>query len=543
MSNNPEEHDSLRMTAEVKLAHRTLPSAVENRPIQDILHELQVHQIELEMQNETLRQTQLALEESRDRYIYLYDFAPVGYFTLTDAGLIFEANLTGSALLQMDRSKLLQCRFAQFIVPEQRGYWYHRVLRTIQLGVVQNFELSLTQADGTTIDTRVDCLRRKSTYGEYLVYLALTNITDNKRVEKALNESALRYQLLFENSRDALMTLVPPSWRFTSANKATLQLFGATSVTELTAIRLWDVSPSRQPDGRTSCDKAQEMISIAMHEGSHLFEWECQRLDGQIFTSEVQLTRMEFGGEVFLQATVNDISERKKLENEIRKSRQLLRELVKRNEFSREEERKYIAREVHDELGQILTVLRMDVTWITLCFGEKNQELVLKTQRMNALLDQASRAVRNIVSNLRPTALDMGLIHAIRWLCNEFSAHTGGNCVLHTVENHIELDEDRSVAIFRIVQELLTNAARHAAANNVEIHLARQAGDLNIQVRDDGKGFDPEATTMNKSFGLLGIRERALALRGYVNILSTPGQGTSVTIVVPTRGDKSDPSA
>ncbi|EQD68892.1 PAS/PAC sensor signal transduction histidine kinase, partial [mine drainage metagenome] len=326
---------------------------------------------------------------------------------------------------------------------------------------------------------------------------------------------------------------------------ATLQLFGATSVTELTAIGPWDLSPSQQPDGRLSRDKAQEMISIAMREGLHLFEWEYKQPDGQTFASEVQLIRMELGKEAFLLTTVQDISERKKLENkiresrqllrkEIRESRQLMRELAKRNELLREDERKYIAREVHDELGQILTALRMDITWINLSFGEQNEELVSKTQRMNALLDQASRAVHNIVSNLRPTALDIGLVPAIGWLCNEFSAHTGRNCVLHTVEKHIDLDEDRSVAIFRIVQELLTNVARHAAANNVEIHLSRQAGDLHVQVRDDGKGFDTEATTINESFGLLGIRERTLALEGYVKVLSTPGHGTSVTIVVPT---------
>jgi PAS domain S-box-containing protein len=478
--------------------------------------------------------------------MYLYDFAPVAYFTLTDSGLIFEANLTGATLLQMDRSKLLQCRFAQFIAPEQRGYWCRRFLRTLQLGNAQYFELSLIQGDGTTIDTQIDCLRMKSIHGKCSVHIALTNITDHKRVKKALNESALRCQLLFENSRNALMTLAPPSWRFTSANKATLQLFGATSVTELTALGAWDVSPSRQPDGRTSRDKAQEMISIAMREGSHLFEWEHQRLNGQTFASEVQLIRMELGNEVFLHTTVQDISERKKLENkiresrqllrkEIRESRQLMRELAKRNELLREEERKYIAREVHDELGQILTALRMDITWINLSFGEQNEKLVLKTQRMNTLLDQASRAVRNIVSNLRPAALEMGLVPAIGWLCNEFSAHTGSNCVLHTVEKHIDLDEDRSVAIFRIVQELLTNVARHAAANNVEINLTQQVGDLHVQVRDDGKGFNTETTTMNESFGLLGIRERAFALEGYVKVLSTPGQGTSVTIVVPAK--------
>ncbi|EQD43201.1 PAS/PAC sensor protein, partial [mine drainage metagenome] len=202
MSNNPDEHESLRVIAEVKLAHHTLPQAVGNRPIEDVLHELQVHQIELEMQNETLKQTQLTLEESRDRYMYLYDFAPVGCFTLTNAGLIFEVNLPGAALLQMDRSKLLQCRFAQFIVPEQRDYWYRRILCALQPGEAKHFELSLIKADGTTLDTRIDCLRMEPIHGECSVRIALTNITDHKRVEKALNESRPQISTALRNSRN-----------------------------------------------------------------------------------------------------------------------------------------------------------------------------------------------------------------------------------------------------------------------------------------------------------------------------------------------------
>lgn len=125
-----------------------------------------------------------------------------------------------------------------------------------------------------------------------------------------------KYHLLFESSSDALMLLAPPSWNFTVANQATLLMFGASSVANFTALKTWGISPERQPDGSLSTNKAQEMIAVAMREGSHHFEWEHQRLDGKPFTTDVLLTRIEVAGEVFLQATVRDFTARKRLEAE-----------------------------------------------------------------------------------------------------------------------------------------------------------------------------------------------------------------------------------
>ena len=398
----------LREAAEARFAG-TLPAKVQKRPAEELLHELQIHHIELEMQAEQLRSSQIALEESRDRYVSLYDFAPVGYLTLTDAGLIAEANLTGAALLEVERKKLLHNRFAKFVAPASSDHWHRYFSRMLQQGDNKNCELALARADGTVFHARLDCLHIKM-------------------------------------------------------------------------------------DGKAG------MMRIA-------------------FT---------------------DITKSKHLENELGESRQLLRDLAGKAEILREEERKRIAREVHDELGQILTALRLDVALINLCFGEHNAALLEKTQGMSMLLHQADRSVRNIVSNLRPTALDTGIVAAIRWLCNEFAAHTGYPCALHTIEEYVELGEGRAVAVFRIVQELLTNVARHAGASSVDITLTRHADALRVEVRDNGKGFDPAATSGNKSFGLLGIRERAIALGGDIEIVSAPQQGTIVVIRMPTQpsGDR-----
>jgi PAS domain S-box-containing protein len=141
-----------------------------------------------------------------------------------------------------------------------------------------------------------------------------------QKAEEALRKSEEKYRLLFESSRDALMTIAPPVWKFTHANQAALQLFGAANENNLTSLGPWDVSPERQPDGRLSTEKAQEMITKALHEGSHFFEWEHRRLDGKPFTADVLLTRMEVDGQAFIQATVRDITERKQVEGALRAS-------------------------------------------------------------------------------------------------------------------------------------------------------------------------------------------------------------------------------
>lgn len=154
------------------------------------------------------------------------------------------------------------------------------------------------------------------------------DITPRKLMEDELRDTTLKYQVLFENSRDALMLLMPPSWKFVKANQATLQLFGVSSQDEFITLGPHDLSPERQPDGRQSGEKAQEMIATAMREGSHFFEWAHQRLGGQPFPANVLLTRMEAGAEPFLLATVRDISGLKQAEAALTESRDLLQTII-----------------------------------------------------------------------------------------------------------------------------------------------------------------------------------------------------------------------
>ncbi|MGX7006111.1 PAS domain-containing sensor histidine kinase [Caballeronia sp. KNU42] len=227
-----------------------------------------------------------------------------------------------------------------------------------------------------------------------------------------------------------------------------------------------------------------------------------------------------------------DITERKETEQRLRESYELLRELTSRRETAREEERKRIAREMHDELGQHLTALRMGVSTLRLRFGHDTPDLGEYVQKILLLSDKTMQVLRNVVTSLRPAALDAGIAAALEWLAAEFSQKGQTTCRLSVQEEGPELAEERAIAIFRIVQEALTNITRHADAHEVFITLEQTRDDCLLEVRDDGRGFDPVAVP-RKSFGLVGMKERVLMLGGALDVASSPGHGTSIKVRVP----------
>ncbi len=241
------------------------------------------------------------------------------------------------------------------------------------------------------------------------------------------------------------------------------------------------------------------------------------------------------GRVVSVLAVGRDISAIKEAERRLQESNAQLRDLTRRRETAREEERKRISREIHDELGQHLTALRMGVSVLRLEFGADNPLLVERVGALMALADRAIQVVRDIASSLRPGVLNMGLASALEWLIDDFSRHSGIQCRLQLPEESVSLDDERATALFRIVQESLTNVARHAEASRAEVRLDKYDHSYRLEVSDDGKGFDP-AVRRKSTFGLLGMRERGQMLGGELTIASAPGRGTRVTVTIPAQG-------
>ena len=229
-----------------------------------------------------------------------------------------------------------------------------------------------------------------------------------------------------------------------------------------------------------------------------------------------------------------DISDRKKTEKELMESRGKLRNLTAHLQVVREEERERIAHEIHDELGQALTALKMDVHWIRRKLPEAEDSLVEKTIKMSTLIDTTVHSVKRIISELRPRLLDdFGLSAAIEWQVDEFVKRTGIQCDIELEPEGIISDEARSVAIFRIFQETLTNITRYADATRIRVSLKENATAVEMRVSDNGRGISKKQLSSPQSFGLIGMRERANSFGGNLVIAGVSGEGTTVAVTIP----------
>jgi signal transduction histidine kinase len=229
-----------------------------------------------------------------------------------------------------------------------------------------------------------------------------------------------------------------------------------------------------------------------------------------------------------------EIAERKLVEQQVRASEENLRALAAHLQSVREEEQTRIAREIHDELGQALTGLKMDLTSLKTGLPENQELLIKKTESMFQLIDHTVQSVRRIASGLRPEVLDeVGLAAAIEWQAREFQLRTGMRCKVNVPREGGGPDPERAIAVFRIFQEVLTNVARHANATRIDVHMRLERGTLVLEVQDNGRGITETEIRGTKSLGLLGMRERALLFGGGVAITGTRGKGTKVTVSIP----------
>jgi signal transduction histidine kinase len=231
---------------------------------------------------------------------------------------------------------------------------------------------------------------------------------------------------------------------------------------------------------------------------------------------------------------IREIAERRRAEEHLKKSEENLRALAARLQSVREEEWMRIAREIHDELGQMLTGLKMDLTWIANKLPADQKALIGKTKSMSGLIDDTIQSVRKIASRLRPEVLDqLGLTAAIGWQARDFRKRTGIRCKISLPADTPVIDQERSTAAFRIFQELLTNVARHANATRIDVAMRVDSGTLILTVEDNGKGIAESATESPKSLGLLGMRERVLPFGGTVEITGLRDKGTKARVSLP----------
>lgn len=260
------------------------------------------------------------------------------------------------------------------------------------------------------------------------------------------------------------------------------------------------------------------------------------RKNGEVFTSFLSsaVMRDEKGEVLGTVGNSRDITGQKQSEAELRASRKQLRALTEYQHQVREKERTLIAREIHDELGQALTALKMDVSWIERNLPEKIKSLPEKIKSMTELINETLKTTKEIIYELRPTILDdFGLEAALEWYANEFQNRTEITCEIHTDIEKLILDQNRSTTIYRIFQESLTNAARHSNATRMKVNVKEDNGNLVLRIEDNGKGITEEQISDSKSFGLIGMSERLLLLKGNLEVYGVKDKGTTIVATIP----------
>jgi PAS domain S-box-containing protein len=353
------------------------------------------------------------------------------------------------------------------------------------------------------------------------------DITARRRAEEALRFSEEKFAKAFRAYplRVSIGTLA--EGRFIEVNDAFLrdhrftrdQVIGRTSP----ELGLW-----ADPNER------RRLVELLERDGMvRDFEYLGQARDGSVQITLLSAELIQVGGETCILAVATDVTDRRRAEEEIRRSREELRALTARLQSVREDERTHIAREIHDELGQALTGLKLDLAWLKPRLRDQ-VPLLERVQAVVGRIDGTIDAVRRIATELRPSVLDhLGLVAAVEWQAQEFEKLTGVVVRLSLRSAGPPVNGTVATTVFRMLQETLTNVARHAAATWVEIALEIREEAVTLRVADNGRGISAAERTDPRSLGLVGLRERAIACAGELVIEGRPGEGTIVTARIP----------
>ena len=369
--------------------------------------------------------------------------------------------------------------------------------------------------------------------GEGKVFtVILRNIAERVSAETQIARSEARLRGILDSAMDAVIT-IDETQHIVLFNLAAEHMFGCPRDQAIGAPLAWFL-PERFRDAHGSHVRlfgATDTTSRRM--GAQRIVTGLRR-NGEEFPIDAAISQLTEGGKKYYTVILRDVTARVQAEEALTRSQQELQELGKAAHLAGEREKNRIARELHDELAQTLTELRMDVAWLRQRIPPEQDLAHKRLDKMESLLGVTVAATRRIAADLRPLILDdLGLIPAVEWLAENFTERTGIHCELAVSDADLKLSETYATAVFRIVQESLTNIAKHAKASHVEVVLERDTSQVSISVSDNGVGFSPQTPRNPHSYGLLGLRERANLLGGEARIHSVPGRGTEIEVVLP----------
>jgi PAS domain S-box-containing protein len=412
-----------------------------------MLHELQVHQIELELQNEELQQAKAEVDANLEKYTDLYDFAPVGYFSINEYGLILEVNLTGAALLGVNRSRLIKRRFQLFMAPQNR-VGFTLFLKSIFNGYKKHVcEAMLLRADRPAFSADLQAMSaHTSATSEKWCRVAVIDVSARKRAEEV----------------------------------------------------------QRRVDELAATNEHLEKEIVRRH------------------AEEALLRKNE-------QHALQSLKEAEALQAQLR---QMTHQLL----MVEENQRKQISRELHDKICQLLVGINVHLALFAKTAASDPSSIRRTLAPLRRLVVSGVKIVHRFARDLRPSALDdLGLIPALRSYIGDFPKRKGRRIELSAFAGVEMLNNDKRTVLYRVVQEALVNAAKHAQASVITVSVSEAADGVCLEITDNGRGFAMNrqaSSSRNKRLGMLGMRERVEMVGGRLTVESTPGQGTTVRAVL-----------
>ena len=461
------------------------------------------------------------LARSEEKYRTIIEQASDGIFISDIAGKYEEINSNGVKLTGYSKEELLKLNLFDLLAPGDEIKNPPKLDEIMQGNVVLNERLLKTKS-GDLIEVEISA--KLLADGRFIGIVR--DITERKKNQEAMRKSEEKYRLLFNQNPMPMWMLSRPTNRFLDVNNAAIEFYGY-SKPEFLEMKGQDITVKKRKTARPSPNfvaKGDNFAGILEH----------RKKDSTTVKVNIIGNSIVYEGMDAMLVLANDVTEKILAEEALNKSHHDLRQLATHLEKVRETERTHIAREIHDELGQQLTGLKMDISWLNRKIKNQDAEVHSKITETIQLIDTTVKTVRRIATELRPSILDdLGLIAALEWQSEDFEKRFEIKCFFKSNVTEALVTADLATGIFRIYQECLTNVLRHSQAAMVSSILEIKNKILRLSITDNGKGFIAKEIANKKTLGLLGMKERTNLLGGSYEITSSPGEGTSVLIIVP----------
>jgi PAS domain S-box-containing protein len=534
-----ERRHSLRRRAEARVLPPREVGTLSPGEVRALVHELDVHQAELELQNEELRNLTLALEAARDRFRDLFDFAPAGYLILERDGAILEANLKAGELFGCERAKLLNQRVQNFIAPDSQDRFHLHQQAVLESGRPRSCELVVLTEDGRSRDVTLEGVPIGDTHRR--IRVSLVDISARVRAESTVREAkeelertvAARTVELEQSRRlnEKILEAAPLLlWIFdletqsiVYANAFVRDLLGYRSAEELATLALEDlVDPSDVGPLRTAMDQLERgsswdvtEVAFRMRTAQGSVRWVSSRLAVFERDRNGHLSR--------ILGASTDVTE-------LHRAEARMRQLRHEASIASERERRELAAMLHDSIGQLLPLANTKLALARRSCDEATEAKLVEVER---LIRETHTAATSLTFRLNPPALqEIGLLAGLRALAREMRRDYDLRVVLEDEAPGSVLSDALAFAIYRVVHELLVNVAKHSGAKQANVSLARVGSRLSVVVEDRGLGFVASANR-TRGRGLNSAEERLAYLGGRMVVRSAPDRGTRVELYAP----------